>query len=149
MKQLSTMEIYQLAHRYNIPINNIFSRDTIPQYLLLNKWYIVNLDRSDGTGTHWTCFYNGSHFNFYFDSFGFVPPSKVEKVLNDQYNYNTMRIQSLQSSSCGWYCLMIIREMNRQDNTLDTFTNILNKFINDSPRYNESVLERYWNDVCK
>lgn len=101
MRLLTTNDLTDLCSRYKIRINGIFCRDEIPAQLH-EGWYILNLDRSTGGGTHWTTWYYGKP-SIYFNSFGFEPPTELESKLKT-YKYNHMKIQSLSSDSCGWFC---------------------------------------------
>ena len=142
MKALSFGEIKELCHRYDIPINGIFCRDQIPEYLQ-EGWYILNLDKSSGEGTHYTCFYYGNP-SFYFDSFGFDAPQELSKVLK-KYYYNEMKIQSLNSDSCGYFCMMIMKECCKT-NTKAAFVNILSRFTNRADT-NELILQQYFSNL--
>jgi len=53
---LTDIHIKELMEHWNLPLNNILMRDEMSN---LNKdgFYIINLDTSDSTGTHWTSLY--------------------------------------------------------------------------------------------
>jgi len=146
MKTLSNFELIQLSKENNIPLNGIYSRDNIPK-LLNDGWYIINLDRQNAIGTHWTTFYvSKSQPNLYFDSFGFEAPQQLSNMLK-HYFYNNKRIQSLQSDSCGWYCLMTIKYNSEKNNNLYEFLQYLELFVDNKPEYNEKLLENYFSHL--
>ena len=65
---------------------------------------IVNLHPSKGT--HWVCYINEN----YFDSYGCVPPKKLNKIIinrNGYCLYSEYQIQK-EDSFCASYCLYII-----------------------------------------
>lgn len=102
MKVLSNYESIDLSNKYNILLVAIYNKDTILKHLK-DGYYIINLDRSDGIGTHWTCAsISINKINYYFDSFGFKTPKQLEQILG-KYLYNDKVIQSLNSNSCGWF----------------------------------------------
>ena len=82
-----------------------FSKDHIRKGFKVNKKtsYIINLDDSDGGGTHWTAYYykNGGHF--FFDSYGLPPPKNI--VNKKKVIYSTNTIQKL-PNSCGLLCVI-------------------------------------------
>jgi hypothetical protein len=51
--------------------------------------YIINLDDSNGGGTHWTVSHYHPLNSCYFDSFGFVPPLEVEQKIKPFIYKNT------------------------------------------------------------
>ena len=143
MRLLTTTDLTDLCSRYKIRIKGIFCRDEIPAQLH-EGWYILNLDRSTGGGTPWTTWYYGKP-SIYFDSFGFEPPTELESKLKT-CKYNHMKIQSLNSDSCGWFCLMTIRYCQDRQNELQAFHELLSLFC-DKPQKNEKILENYFASI--
>ena len=80
-----------------------------------NSIYIVNLDSSDGPGTHWNTAVTPGHLPetiIFFDPYGTPPPKDVESFMRRARDkngnpkkmiYNREDIQSLHSTFCGWY----------------------------------------------
>lgn len=143
MRLLTSYDITDLCSKYNIQINGIHCRDDLPEHLH-DGWYILNLDRESGTGTHWTCFrVTANGLSLYFDSFGFIPPKELSKKLG-YYSYNGKKIQSLNTDSCGWWCLACIKYCEERANQTEAFGKFISLFKN-KPNYNEKWLERYFN----
>ena len=140
VKLLTSFDITNLCSKYNIKINGIYCRDEIPA-TLQTGWYILNLDRSTGGGTHWCCWYYGATLSFYFDSFGFSPTKDLETKLGN-YRMNEKKIQSLNSDSCGWFCLMCIKYCEDRGNTSESFNKLLSLFTNQA-NSNERILEHF------
>lgn len=93
-------------------------KDTLPKQIGICESGIVNLHGSDGPGSHWVAYFNGSDFNMveYFDSFGVAPPAEIESYLrtsNKPLAYSSSQYQSLKSILCGWYCLLFINERSK------------------------------------
>ena len=141
MRLLTSYDIEELCRRHDIKMNHIYCRDEIPEHLH-NGWYILNLDRASGQGTHWCCWYYGDNNNLYFDSFGFPPPKELEHRLKT-YTYNTKKIQNLNSDSCGWFCLMCIKYCEDRGNGPRPFNQYLSLF-SDKSATNEKILENFF-----
>jgi len=140
MKLLTSFDLEQLCQQYNISMNGVYCRDEIP-HRLHDGWYMLNLDRASGEGTHWCCWYIGKQ-NLYFDSFGFPPPKELERGLQT-YTYSGRKIQNLNSDSCGWFCLFCIKYCEDRGTDLRPYNQFLSLF-SDKPSANEKILENYF-----
>ena len=142
MKELNDKEIMILADKFNIKINGIFNKDKLPNKFS-DGWYILNLDDYKGGGTHWTCFRVLGNDKIYFDSFGFIAPEYLDKMLKP-YTYNKKEIQDINTSSCGWFCLQcIIYCSNSVHDAKTTFNNFIKNY-GDNTMMNEHLLSRYF-----
>lgn len=107
----SALELKDLCHKLNIPLEGIYFKNSFPE--LTNGNYIFNMDNSGGSGTHWV----GLHINYpyamYFDAFGLPPPNKLESYLKKNYIYsiNTNQIQNMSSGYCGQYVIVFLYYM--------------------------------------
>jgi len=116
-----------------------YSKDNI-RTKLKEGYYVINLqDSNDGDGSHWCCLYVSKYYDLYFDSYGFICPENIEQLC-DKLIYSQKMIQSLNSSSCGYYVVLFILYMNKfniNDKLLivkyNNFINLFNKdeMIND------------------
>lgn len=78
---------------------------------------IVNLDKSDGAGSHWVAFYKNGSTATYFDSFGNLRPSEeVLRYLKNCKNivYNHCAFQTYSETNCGHLCLKFLKANSRQ-----------------------------------
>ena len=102
--------------------------------------FIANTDVSSELGTHWVCIYIDSNMQgYFFDSFGRSPcyykHYHFSNFLDNNSNswiYNTIQLQSLQSSVCGQYCIAFAYYICRGQSItkfLSYFTR--NKLLND------------------
>eukprot|EP00732_Lithocolla_globosa_P003724 Lithocolla_globosa_v1_NODE_3101_length_1766_cov_23.507890.p2 type:complete len:147 gc:universal NODE_3101_length_1766_cov_23.507890:1678-1238(-) len=102
----------------------VVPHDKIPK-LKNNEFVIINLDDSDGKGSHWVAGYrrNGS---YYFDPFGIEPDDRTIRALGRPVQYNTSQLQDIKSQRCGWYVMKWLYEMLRgksfYDSLYDEFT---------------------------
>jgi hypothetical protein len=68
--------------------------------------YIVNTDKRDQRGSHWTLIFFPSAGNaFFFDSYGLMPIYKEFRTVLQNYDYNKRQLQSAHTSVCGFYVL--------------------------------------------
>jgi len=143
MNTLSNIDILEILKNYGITINGIFSKDLLP-HTLENGWYIINLQNHNiGNGTHWTCFnYQNNDKCEYWDSFGFCAPEHLAFLLNP-YNFNNKEIQDLESSSCGWFCIALIKyvELNKQKAPLTILVKRFSNMFSKKTILNDGILK--------
>jgi hypothetical protein len=104
---------------------------------------VVNLDDSTGAGTHFTAYYNipNNEFVYYFDSYGVICPSNIEKYLRTSGKkilFSNGHLQKIDSSICGFYCIYFINEMNKGTSYYD----IISPFGNDC-EHNDNFIKQY------
>lgn len=78
---------------------------------------IVNLDDSDGPGTHWVAYYNHPRLPYvlYFDSYGMPPPNQLAAYLlkaGKPLKYNSTQYQVTDSNACGYYCIFLLNQLH-------------------------------------
>ena len=73
--------------------NGVFSRNNLPK--LKNGAYVINLDHSKNTGTHWIAIFLKNNEVIYFDSFGveYIPKEIMNKIGNKNIKSNIFRIK--------------------------------------------------------
>jgi hypothetical protein len=92
----------------------VFMRNNLPTNGARDKESgIVNLDDTDGPGTHWVAYAKRGDCAIYFDSFGNLrPPEEVVRYLNvPKLEYNYASYQTYDQSICGQLCLQFLREV--------------------------------------
>lgn len=114
-KPLSNFDLKKYVKILNIPnFRGVFMRNKLPKKINKVETGIINLDNSDGLGTHWTAYVKNNKNIIYFDSFGNLRPPKelityffsdggINKVI-----YNHDSYQSYDSSNCGQLCLLFL-----------------------------------------
>ena len=139
---LSNIDILRIAARYNIAVDGILCRDEVPTDLA-EGYYIINLDKSTNGGTHWTCLVVGRGDDLYFDSFGVVSPSQIDRLAG-RYIYSTVDLQDLNATSCGWWCLAFLSHVQSsadRQRGRDCYMGFLCRFTN-CPAKNECILAK-------
>jgi hypothetical protein len=87
--------------------------DNLPKRVHKMETGIVNVDNTDGPGTHWTAYKKNGSNVLYFNSFGNLRPTEhVVKYFNSngpctiQYNHDAY--QTYNSVNCGHLCLSFL-----------------------------------------
>lgn len=108
-KALTNEDLSQFADCLKIPFfRGVFMKDELPNQIRINETGVVNLDNTNGPGTHWVCYKKLGNIVYYYDSFGNLPPPKellhyFRKAHHVYYNYG--RQQPWDTSICGHLCL--------------------------------------------
>lgn len=105
----------------------IIMRDQIHD-LKPNTKYILNLDTSLGSGTHWTSFFINGKSLTYFDSFGMPPPQELVDYASKHklsIKWNKIQYQDDQSTACGYFAMYAVKSMS--DGTYPKSLKVFNK----------------------
>ena len=104
--------------------NGVYSRNNLCN--LKNRAYVINLDHSKNTGTHWVViFMKKDEVIYYFDSFGveYIPKEILKRIEHKNIKTSIFRIQDNNSVMSGYLCILFIEYM-LNNKTLTDFTNI-------------------------
>jgi len=113
-KPLSNFEIKELVKKIGLKnFCGVFSRDTLPKKPKRNECSIMNPIDTSGDGTHCVAWFKRGDKKWYFDSFGFPPPTELNDYLGDVF-YPTEQIQPRQEVFCGHLCLFFERHAKRK-----------------------------------
>lgn len=83
-------------------------KDNLPAKPLKKECAVVNLDNSDGPGTHWVAYFKINSNVYYFDSFGNLrPPQELIMYLGSKsiIFYNYTKYQHYDTVICGHLCI--------------------------------------------
>src|SRR5688572_30156019 len=109
-KPLTNFELIEAAKKLNIPnFRGLFMRDALPKKPRAKECGILNLDDSNGPGTHYCCFLKRAKDKIYFDSYGLPPPTELINYLQSPVLYNSERIQPDNEVFCGHLCLYVLK----------------------------------------
>ena len=96
--------------------------------------YVINLDHSKNTGTHWVVIFVKSNEVIYSDSFGveYIPEEIMERIEhsslgNKNIKTSIFRTQDNSSIMCGYFCILFIEYM-LNDKTLTDFTDLFSSW---------------------
>ena len=120
--------------------NGVFSRNNLLK--LKNGAYVINVDHSENTGTHWVVIFAKSNEVIYFDSFGveYIPKEITKKIGNKNIKTSIFRIQDNSSTMCGYFCILFIEYMLNNKNLTD-FTNLFSPW---DFKKNDKITGRYF-----
>ena len=120
--------------------DGVFSRNSLPK--LKNGEYVVNLDHSRNTGTHWIVIFMKNNEVIYFDSFGveYIPKEIIKFIGNKNIKSNILRIQDDHSIMCGYFCILFI-EYVLNNKTLTDFTNLFSPW---DFKKNDEIIKIYF-----
>lgn len=151
---LTNIDLLNASKKYNIPLNDVFSKDQIPTRKLQPGGYIINLESSHDSygrklgGSHWVSLWIDDLSCAYFDPFGTAPPIEIQEHLNKfiPYNYSSVQIQSVASGICGYYCLFFVFWMGKMKQRIPNINLRLEKFLRQfdtkNPSKNREKLDR-------
>lgn len=121
-RALFDYELIDYAKKLKIShFRGVFMRDDLlgmrPR---IHECGIINLDSSDGPGTHWVAYSKKGNKIEYFDSFGNLkPPKELVKYLSgdcggnkSEIIYNRDVYQTYSSTNCGKLCLKFLLSKN-------------------------------------
>ena len=57
IKPLTNIELIEFAQKLDLPLRGVYARDTLPSTPLPNECGIVNFNKIDEGGSHWTCWW--------------------------------------------------------------------------------------------
>ena len=119
----------------------VFARDKLPLPRTSKPiCLIANVDKHNQRGSHWIAMYINpqTETGSLFDPYGVAPEEEfvtyMNTLTNGRWIYNTVRLQSEYSTTCGQYCVMFVYFKCRGytfDEFIDLFTTdtVVNDFI--------------------
>ena len=123
----------------------VFMKDALPSKPEAGASYIINLDDSEGPGTHWMGLYvtPDGRQSFYYDPYGLDPPSEVRRFARGRLRVNRHKHQHVASQHCGRYVLQFLKAMNAPGANFEKFTT--KTFIPDDSGHNNKKIRRIYN----
>ncbi|CAH3024031.1 unnamed protein product, partial [Porites evermanni] len=103
----------------------IYSRDGLP-HKIRKECRIINLDDTQGSGTHWVCYRNVDSVVEYFDPFGLIMPNEALVYFHTcgkRIVYSMDEIQNRNTVLCGYWCLYYLFERQKGTSILDVIHN--------------------------
>lgn len=144
---LTDSQLYELAEKMNIPLEDVCFKDKLPKKLKYNVCYIINLEDSideegnKNDGSHWTALQvnkdkEGRVSPLFFDPYGAPPSESIKAFVLDNTGkglpYTKKDIQSLMNNACGWFCCAFLHFINawshRTGDIYDDAENFMNIF---------------------
>lgn len=126
VKMLSNIDLGEISGELGINLQSINPMD-------LSKFdqgpHILNLDRKEGTGTHWVAYYVNNDTVYYFDSFGQgisdLFKNRAGRNGIKKFYYSITQTQNILSDLCGFHVLFWLHQMeNKSGSFLDRMKEI-------------------------
>ena len=143
---LSNYDLIKWCKYLNIPINDVLSRDENVPHNHRQALFIYNLEPSYMSGSHWVSTYVKDNVINYFDSFGLPPFQEMvnhARKKNLTLLHQNNQIQNLLTTTCGYFCLYFLNEMNKGKSYFD----LLEVFDIFNTVKNEKFLEQYFKNI--
>jgi len=146
LSTLSNSDLYSICIKLKLKLNGIYMKDEMPTNLKEGN-YIINLENSNQSGSHWTCFVKDKDDIFYYDSFGVIFPQNQYEIFKknaDNIYYIDEHDQFLDSTSCGWWVVTFLYFINNtKGDMLNNMKKFDKKFNNKNRKENEIELREY------
>ena len=143
---LSNHDLIKWCKYLNIPIKDVLSRDENVPHNHRQALFIYNLEPSYMSGSHWVSTYVKDNVINYFDSFGLPPFQEMvnhARKKNLTLLHQNNQIQNLLTTTCGYFCLYFLNEMNKGKSYFD----LLEVFDIYDTTKNERFLARYFKNM--
>ena len=149
LTRISNIKIQQICQALEIPLQGVLMKD---QFSITspNGIYIVNLNDSNQSGSHWTLLIKMKNNKYlYFDSFGAPPPQTILDTLKidpNKLQYNDQQIQDIKSQSCGYFAMLFAYYYSREKTPNKTIIAFLSNFTTDE-KQNDKVLRKIFDKL--
>ena len=143
---MSNHDLIKWCRYLNIPINDVLSRDQRVPHNHNQALFIYNLEPSYMNGSHWVATYVKDNIINYFDSFGMPPFQELvnhAKRKNLTLLYQNNQIQNIKKTTCGYFCLYFLNEMNKGNSYYD----LLKVFDIHDTMKNEIFIKHYFKNI--
>ena len=143
---MSNHDLIKWCKYLKIPINDVLSRDVSVQHNHKQALFIYNLEPLYMNGSHLVSTYVKKCIINYFDSFG-IPPS--QEIVNPARKENLTllhqnnQIQNIMTTTCGYFCLYFLNEMNKGN----LYYDLLKVFDIHDTMHNEKCIEQYFKNI--
>lgn len=137
---LTNIELEQIASILKIKLIGVYMKDELPPKLKQGG-YIVNLQSSNESGSHWCCFVKTKDKIYWFDPFGQVPPEAPTELFDKlelDIMYSNDHIQDVNSILCGYFCLGFLKFV--QNHAFENWNNLFNY---SNQKLNDDIIKKY------
>ena len=143
---MSNHDLIRWCRYLNIPINDVLSRDERVPHNHNQALFIYNLEPSYMSGSHWVATYVKDNIINYFDSFGMPPFQELvnhAKKKNITLLHQNNQIQNISTTTCGYFCLDFLNEMNKGK----LYYDLLKVFDTHNTMKNERFIKNYFKNI--
>lgn len=113
--------------------------------MMINLQNSTNKNGDNLPGSHWLSIGKENNQDWYFDSFGLVPPPIIDYQLPDNILYNNRQVQGNTSTRCGWFAIGCVLFMKQLEGSPEQkMTTYINSFIAPILTDNDKILMTYF-----
>ena len=146
MNSLEILNSLLLIPRHTV---GVFPADRIVEKWIKPCAFVFNTDNHSGPGLHWLAIYVDKNSDgWFFDSFGRKPfireHLRVIRKNCQLLRWNTIQLQSLESSHCGYFCVMFLHFLS-SGKTMHQFQSIFSENLQDNDRISATFVKK----ICK
>ncbi len=122
---ITNYEIIEFCHDNKIPLDGLHMRDEQYHSMKNNKCYVFNIGSMNSDGTHWVAVCIKKNKGYYFDSYGLSPPNEIlnwiHKNKHIKFKRNDHQIQPIKSPMCGYYVLLFLFNIMKNNESFYEF----------------------------
>ena len=142
---MSNFDLIEWCEYLGIPIDTggVLSRDQTVPHNHKMAFFIYNLEPQYMSGSHWVATFVKNGVINYFDSFGLPPFQEIVDHAvkkNLTLRYQSDQLQHLGTTTCGYFCLYFLNEMNKGN----TYFDLWKVFDVHDTMKNEKFIEKYF-----
>lgn len=150
---LSTLDLVNLASRnekLRKTFLGVYSLNALPdRFPQIHVSLIVNSDTSNLAGQHWIAIsISLDKIGEVFDSFGRLPPARIQRWMNIHcrfWTYSKITVQSYTSTKCGAFCLFYLYHKVHGY----SLKQIVTKFSPLFPMLNDYIVQVFIDNILK
>ena len=124
IQPLSNFDIIRICKKLKISnFRGCFKRDEIGNLDAVSnndECFIMNIDQSNSSGTHWIAVNIVEGKTYYFDSFGLPPTEEIKRYCKEPRFYNSFVFQKPDEVICGHLCLYFLYSMRKCNKDFNT-----------------------------
>lgn len=128
----------------------VFASNNLPTGNNPNRSFIINTDSKNLPGQHWIAVIIRDNVGYVFDSLSMIPPPlRLTNWMNQRYhqwNYNKRRVQPIDSTLCGVYCIHFLYYVLNSNELFDVVFDSLYP-ANESMYVHEAHIENFVNTI--
>ena len=124
IQPLSNFDIIRICKTLKISnFRGCYMRDELSNLDAISnndECFIMNIDQSNSSGTHWVAVNIVEGTTYYFDSFGLPPTEEIKRYCKEPRFYNSFVFQKPNEVICGHLCLYFLYSMRKCNKDFNT-----------------------------
>ena len=148
----SNLQLINICKQLNIPLNGVFMKDELSGKIicLSNGNYILYLENSNQSGSHWVVLIKKNNKYIYCDSFGAPPPQTLIdnlKIDSNNLYFNNAQIQNVSSTLCSYFAIYFLLCMQQEKSIKHEIKKYLKTFDLEKSENNDNILINIFSNI--